>query len=319
MPRATKRRGSARLPSSTKANGIAAEPHAAEQGRVMTLPPELLRNIVEEVASSLPEAKLRNHALFNLLLASWAFHAEAQRVLYHEVTFVNGTPAAGRISDALDNGAAKYVRSFRVEGYNDSASGRHGRSSNMHFHYIPLHKMQGLRSLSICGEAYRKNLKLFEFLNASLDENILVSFRADADLNLEALPFLKRQRNIRSLFLLHIDPSLESFPCAGVLPVLRYLRVRSLPVQLSIGYFQDRPITALRVDTFWWLPQSWREITAQLTSLDLSRATCPKHVSDVLINQGLLSALVNLRLFASYTIVYRDGELFIHKPRLFRT
>lgn len=93
MPRASKRRPARRKTPLTYENDIHVDDdHRSELGPSLagpSLPPELFRNIVEEVALSIHDEKTRNGTLYNLLLTSQGFRAEAERVLYRNITFVS--------------------------------------------------------------------------------------------------------------------------------------------------------------------------------------------------------------------------------------
>lgn len=284
--------------------------HHHDHGQRPILPPELLRNIVEEIAIS--DSKHRNRSLYILSLTSWVFYAEARRVLYREVTLINGTPGASQIRRALEAGATKYVQSLHIESYN-GASGRRGRSAKMDFLHAPLHGMDNLRSLSISngGAEIRRTAKLFDFLDASLTHDSLLRFHAPVTINNRLFGFLERQSKISDLFVWDVRSSFDDTLLRShqFLPVLNRLKFQYLPWHGFTDFVQDRPVIALCLDSLWEFPEYWDAFATRLTALDLSNAVFDGDGAPQ-ITQTIVSTAVNLRLFASYRLLSYSGKSY---------
>ncbi|KZS91324.1 hypothetical protein SISNIDRAFT_467897 [Sistotremastrum niveocremeum HHB9708] len=271
MPWSTTRSKKARVIPSVPDNerkGDSEEPY----GPKTKLPPELWRNVVKEVALSIPDAKVRAHALYNLLFISRDIHSEARRLLYRDITFAHNTPAAGQISDALHAGAAKYVRSIRVQNLVGEVR-RRGRSAKTHFSHLPLGSMNGLRSLDLWGSWIRNPSEVAELLRSSIPPNSLVMFHALLSFNDDILPFLRQQKNIRFLSLYRFDkeptPSLRS---PELLPNLKRFKIYNLNESTNNfqEFVEDHPITVFHSGSFFWFPDNWSTFAPRLQCLDIS-------------------------------------------------
>ncbi|KZT37521.1 hypothetical protein SISSUDRAFT_1048379 [Sistotremastrum suecicum HHB10207 ss-3] len=287
------------------------EPELPEtlDGQQSKLPPELLRNIVEEVALSISDAKSRNHALYTLMLTSRDLHPEARRLLYRDVTFVNKTRVAGQISDALHAGAATYVHSLRVESF-DIERGRRGRSAKTFFYHLPLNRMDGLQSLVLWGPWTRDASEIADFLISTIPVNNLLKFHAVVPISNAILRFLQQQNKIQFLSLHCFDNSLTtSLRSLQLMPNLKRL---SLPYILNDVSFQElveeRPITVFHLGSVYDLPTYWTIFAPRLHALDVSNyiSIIRDHEIGAFI-ETLSTTAVNLRLFACFQVTYFPG------------
>ncbi|KZS91346.1 hypothetical protein SISNIDRAFT_551130 [Sistotremastrum niveocremeum HHB9708] len=263
------------------------------------LPPELWRNIVEEVALSIPDAKARNHALYYLLLTSRDLHSEARRLLYRDITFVHGTPVAGKISDALHAGAAKYVRSMRAANLVGEV-GRRGRSAKTHFSHLPLNSMRALRSLDLSASWIQNPSELVELIRCSIPCDSLVAFHVLLSFDDDILPFLLQQKNIQFLSLYRFDDEPTSPPQPRqLLPNLKRFKLHDLNRVTNNfqGFMKDRPITVFHSGSFFRLPDFWSTFARQLQALDLSSSQVNfQGLKEFL--EVIATTAINLRLFA---------------------
>ncbi|KZS91339.1 hypothetical protein SISNIDRAFT_487657 [Sistotremastrum niveocremeum HHB9708] len=284
----------------------------SEVSKSPMLPPEVLSIIVEELEASISDSATLKNALYTLLVTSRAFNAEAERVLYRHVEFVNETPQAGQICSALRARAAKYVQALRVTRYN-GISGRRGRSLHTHFSYLPLNQMTNLRSLSIqeAPDHLIETAKLFTFLRESISENLLLSFHASIVLDEPALRFFEQQKNITEISMEIINPKLDvdALRSTDLLPALKRARIRSLPGQRFQELLQNRPVMALELSSLRDLPNTWGSVATQLTALDISDVSCNVHADETVhISESLVASAVNLRLLAYCTLYIFDGS-----------
>ncbi|KZT37519.1 hypothetical protein SISSUDRAFT_1062772 [Sistotremastrum suecicum HHB10207 ss-3] len=298
MPRSTKRSKKSRVippsvPDDERKGGE--EP----DGPKLKFPPELWRNIVEEVALSIPDGKARAHALYNLLLISRDIHPEARRLLYRDITFAHNTPAAGQISDALHAGAAKYVRSIRVQNLVGEVR-RRGRSAKNHFSHLPLDSMNGLRSLDLSGSWMRNPSEVAELLRSSIPPNSLITFHALLSFSDDILPFLRQQKNIRFLSLYRFDkeptPSLRS---RELMPNLKRFKMYYLNENTNNfqEFIEDRSITVFHSGSFFRFPDNWSTFAPRLQCLDISSSIVSvNHLEELL--EVIATTAINLRLFA---------------------
>ncbi|KZS91337.1 hypothetical protein SISNIDRAFT_487654 [Sistotremastrum niveocremeum HHB9708] len=308
MPRPTNRSKKKRvIPPSVPDNALEAD--ETPDGPKSRLPPELWRNIVEEIALSIPDAKARKHALYDLLFTFRDLYPEARRLLYRDITFVHGTPVACQLSDALHAGAAKYVRSMRVEKLIGETE-RRGRSAKPHFFSLPLESMRGLRSLDLLGSWIKNQSQFAELLRCSIPPDSLVRFHARLVMNDKVLPFFQHQKNIQFLSISRFDneptPSLRS---RQLLPSLKRFKLHDLLLCDSPSahnfreFVEDRPITAFHIGNYFQFSEYWSMFAPRLQSLDISSFPVGAAKLEELL-EVIVTTAVNLRLFACSQTVY---------------
>ncbi|KZT37517.1 hypothetical protein SISSUDRAFT_1129545 [Sistotremastrum suecicum HHB10207 ss-3] len=279
------------------------------------LPPELLRNIVEEVSLSISDAKSRNHTLFNLLLTSSDLHREARRLLYRDIIFVQNTTIAGQISDALHAGAAKYVRSLRVEDFVADTEPR-GRSAKTDFLHLPLNLMDGLRSLDLSESPMRDFSSVAEFLQSSVPANILLKFSALVPIDDDILPFLQQQKNIQFLSLYRLEEPSTFLRSPQLMPNLRRLKIYILHDVDFEELLENRPITVFRFDSFFRLPNCWSTFAPRLHALDISHSVAGVYDLKKWI-EVIATVAINLRLFACFGVSFNPGAVPTNLPAVF--
>ncbi|KZT37506.1 hypothetical protein SISSUDRAFT_1129536 [Sistotremastrum suecicum HHB10207 ss-3] len=278
-------------------------------GQKSKLPPELLRNIVEEVALSIPDAKSRNHALYILLLTSRDLHREARRILYRDITFVNKTPVAGQIANALHAGAAKYVRSLRVQHF-DLQKGRRNNAKT-HFYHLPLNRMNGLQSLELWGKWMSDASAIADFLITSIPVNSLLKFQVVLPMSNPLLRFLQQQNRIQFLSVqsLQINLTTASLSSRQLMPNLK--RIKLLITSDNDGFqelIEERPITVFHLGSLLGLPTCWSTFAPRLQALDVSTSIVgvPKFQEFIEI---FSTTAVNLRVLACFKVVSWSGAL----------
>ncbi|KZT39775.1 hypothetical protein SISSUDRAFT_1060836 [Sistotremastrum suecicum HHB10207 ss-3] len=270
-----------------------------------TLPPELLRLIVEEVASSHWDSNARRRELYNLLFVSRVFKDEAERLLYRNIQLTSGTPALGQISDALEN-RTRLVHSLRVDGYADLL-GRRGRSFNSHVLSMPLHRMDCLRSLSITQAAtWIPAPQLFSFLKDAIQENTLVEFRTSAQVDEDGFSFLSRQKMITHLQVSGFRPGLHDalLQSPPLLPRLQRLRMFCFTSSELSQFVSERPISILHLGSLYGLPGYWSSFAARLQVLDISKFSCHEEATPTKLIRDVVSTAINLRFFACFSLFY---------------
>ncbi|KZT34308.1 hypothetical protein SISSUDRAFT_296441 [Sistotremastrum suecicum HHB10207 ss-3] len=276
-------------------------------GPTFKLPPELLRIIFEEVASSIRNSKARDHTLYNLLLTSRDLYSEAHRLLYRDIIFVHHSSAAGLIAEALHSDADTCVRSLRVDNF-VAVAAKSNRSTRTHFFHLPLNSMGGLRSLDLSGSRIKNPLEVAEFLRTSIPANSLVGFHSRLFLDNNILPFLRQQSNIQFLSILCLNESVSSLGLPQLMPNLKRLTISLLNDVRFQDLVEDRPITVFRFNSFHPLPHYWSKFAPRLHSLDMSLYSPPlSYLHEFL--ETIAMAAINLRLlFACFEISFLSGR-----------
>ncbi|KZS95444.1 hypothetical protein SISNIDRAFT_494362 [Sistotremastrum niveocremeum HHB9708] len=275
-----------------------------------TLPPELLRLIVEEVASSHWDSNARRRELYNLLFVSRTFRDEAERLLFRNIQLTSETPVLSQFSNALKD-RTRLVHSLRVDGYAD-LPGRRGRSSNSHLLSMPLHRMDCLRSLSInLAATWIPATQLFGFLKDVIQENTLVEFRASAEMDEDAFSFLNRQKMITHLQVPGFPPGLHHalLQSPPLLPRLQHLILfRFTNSESSSQFLSERPISILQLGTFHGLPGAWSSCAARLQVLDVSKFSFHIEAMSTGLIRDVVSTAINLRFFACFSLFCLNTE-----------
>ncbi|KZT39776.1 hypothetical protein SISSUDRAFT_1127758 [Sistotremastrum suecicum HHB10207 ss-3] len=281
------------------------EPPTDNRRQGPTLPAELLRNIVEEVALSHWDSNARRRDLHNLLFVSRDFKNEAERLLFRDIRVISGKPAVKQISSALAlHARTRLVHFLRIDEYAD-LPGRRGRSFDHHFFSMPLHRMDCLRSLSIAqGMPWMPTNKLFGFLANAIPENTLIEFRTSTGLYEDASPFLSRQNMIKDIRASFIGTSLTEalVRSPSLLPRLQCLGMYCFSSDDASQFVQERPVSVLRLASLYGLPTYWNSFQTRLQVLDLSRVSCQDEGSAVQYIRDIVLTAVNLRLFACFTM-----------------
>ncbi|KZS91347.1 hypothetical protein SISNIDRAFT_456958 [Sistotremastrum niveocremeum HHB9708] len=289
-------------------------------GQKSKLPPELLRNIVEEVALSIPDARARNHVLYNLLLTSRDLHPEARRILYRDITFVNRTRVAGQIANALHAGAAKYVRSLRVQ-YFDLQKGRPNNiNARTRFCHLPLNRMDGLQSLELWGTWIGDASAIADFLVTSIPVNSLLEFQAVLPIGNPLLRFLQQQNRIQFLSVYGFDIGLRtaSLSSRQLMPNLR--RFNLLFPSNDVGFqelVEERPITVFHLGSVFDLPTCWSTFAPRLQALDVSTSVIGVPEFQEFIEIFSTTA-VNLRVLACFEVTFFSDALTSTLPAGYR-
>lgn len=275
------------------------------------LPPKVLRNIIEQLVSSIPYPRDTLRNLYNLCLTNRALYVESRRVLYRSV--VLQWKVARQILAVVNKRAAQCVQYLNVPFYNADFFERRKSYCNGPYPPLPLRKMTSLRTLIISGGYFSTGD--FEHWKDSLPKDILTTSKARALLTTHMFDLLKRQHNIRNLAIQGIDNSFDviSSRSLTVLPHLKDLEVYDPTDWSFLILFLDRSIRILRLETLHLfqcrVPDHLLLFTASLTVLNLS-SIARRDISDRQYStqtRGIVSFAPNLRMIASYGIIIPDS------------
>lgn len=262
------------------------------------LPNELMKNVVEQVASSEYSSAIRDGILFNLMLTSCAFHDAAKCVLYRHVAFFDGSSNSRKICSALKGGAAKHVHSLRVTIPEGKRQPQH--FSKTVFFELPITRMGRLSSLSI--HAIGQDLfwdpgHFFEFLSRSIKDDTLCKLHVPISLA-QSDKFVKKQARLQDVYF-HCQwiPSVPDTLSPEILAIVTRIGQMQFPGDEFPDWVQNCPIRFLRT-TRWNISERFDQcfpIATRLIALDLGSEGIPVIYASSDIAQPIISEAVNLR------------------------